>query len=413
MDYKLNQYSQRLQDESAKRQEKIQENAQVYYNRYPGEKWTDNEEDPVLRLEKQRAVQLDRLDMLEEELDHPELKEIEQNKVNRQIQIPKKMGYFAKKRRRRQLSNIKKSVNKTTNFIQETYLNHSIARANKQITVKEQETMLSKELEAIKAEYNLAINILDCRGIKAESIEGQRVRSNFEKRLGEKNLELAKLYPENSQECISYFKNYTTYKSKAEKMERDLIHRENTVETLKQIRKFSGDERHAVTAYTGARYKRINPALREGDIESLGKEDKKICRNLKNAMDKCSLPNTLTVYRGTSEEVLGEKLINQLNASGDPYCLVGQTIKEEAFMSTTLKEDVVKQRFNSGRVRLIITAQKGSKGLDIGELSHQPESEVLFQAGQKMLITKAQYAEGLQLHVMLGDNEESGGVKHG
>ncbi|MBC1973589.1 hypothetical protein HCJ62_14030 [Listeria welshimeri] len=116
----------------------------------------------------------------------------------------------------------------------------------------------------------------------------------------------------------------------------------------------------------------INEKLVPGNAERI--------KNLSNALGKASLPNNLTLYRGTSSEIF-DNLFNLKNLNYQD--LVGKTIEEKGFLSTTTLSN---QKF-SGNVTMIINAPKGSKGAYLAHFSDKPEeAEVLFDIGQKMLI---------------------------
>ncbi|EAH1503052.1 hypothetical protein D4233_14030, partial [Listeria monocytogenes] len=71
--------------------------------------------------------------------------------------------------------------------------------------------------------------------------------------------------------------------------------------------------------------------------------------------------------------------------------LVGKTIEEKGFMSTTT---ISNQTF-SGNVTMKINAPKGSKGAYLAHFSETPEeAEVLFNIGQKMLIKEVTELNG-------------------
>ncbi|PZG34138.1 hypothetical protein C2D64_06955 [Listeria ivanovii] len=142
----------------------------------------------------------------------------------------------------------------------------------------------------------------------------------------------------------------------------------------------SPKEIQAITDYTDIwYYGNMNGYLR-GSIEKLAPGNAERIERLINALSKAELPNNITVYRGTSIEIF-DNLLNLKNI--DYKDLIGKTIEEKGFMSTTSLKN---QEF-SGDVTLVINAPKGSKGAYLGHFSNSPkEAEILFNAGQKMLI---------------------------
>lgn len=75
-----------------------------------------------------------------------------------------------------------------------------------------------------------------------------------------------------------------------------------------------------------------------------------------------------------------------------------KTITEPGFMSTSANNSVASGVF-SGNMQIRIEASSGAHALDISSISMFPnEVEVLFNAGQEMLITLAEMKNGI-LHI--------------
>lgn len=109
---------------------------------------------------------------------------------------------------------------------------------------------------------------------------------------------------------------------------------------------------------------------------------------MKSALDNASLPQDMILYRGTSTELLGELQ----NLPTDE--LVGKTIMEQGFMSTST-ETAIAEEF-TGNMHMTIETSKGAQALDISSISnYTTEAEVLFNAGQKMLIKSAEVKDGI------------------
>jgi len=105
-------------------------------------------------------------------------------------------------------------------------------------------------------------------------------------------------------------------------------------------------------------------------------------------LDNSALPQDMTLYRGTSTDAIG----SLQNLSVDE--LVGKTFTEQGFMSTSISNAVAEDF--SGNMQITIEASKGVQALDISSISQYPmESEVLFNAGQEMLITSAEVSDGI------------------
>ena len=141
-------------------------------------------------------------------------------------------------------------------------------------------------------------------------------------------------------------------------------------------------EHSAVRDYTGTSYVNINAVLRglESDFDTGNHERASL---IHSALSRSSIPQSCTVYRGSSLRSLGA----YSNARDDE--LIGRYIVEDGFMSTSLnREDAF-----GGEIRYEITVPEGANGAYVGYLSHAAhyESEVLFDYGQTMQITDVRY----------------------
>ena len=139
----------------------------------------------------------------------------------------------------------------------------------------------------------------------------------------------------------------------------------------------SDDECSAIKDYTGNFYKNINAVLRKIDRE-FDEGNLERATLIHNALNRSSIPENCTVYRGSTLSSLGR--YSNCNDSE----LVGKVLYEDGFMSTSLNSS---DAFG-GEVRYEILVPKGSKGAYVGYLSHAKhyESEVLFDFGQKLKI---------------------------
>lgn len=83
-------------------------------------------------------------------------------------------------------------------------------------------------------------------------------------------------------------------------------------------------------------------------------------RDIDSALNKASLPNNLTVYRGVGAGYLGMDLSSESSVKA----LVGKTFKDSGYMSTSLSRNV-SETYGAGRkggAVLKINAPKGSHG---------------------------------------------------
>ena len=155
------------------------------------------------------------------------------------------------------------------------------------------------------------------------------------------------------------------------------------------VSELSNKQIEALIKYTGDDYVNINNSLR--GMEKIAPENKSTVKAMKSALDNSELPNDMTLFRGTSTDALGPLK----NLPVDE--LVGKKFMEKGFMSTSTS-NVVGEEF-SGNMFMTIEASKGAKALDISSISqYTTEAEVLFNAGQEMLITSAEIRNGI-LHI--------------
>ena len=155
---------------------------------------------------------------------------------------------------------------------------------------------------------------------------------------------------------------------------------------ISSINDLTQEQINAIRRYTGEYYSNINNSLR--GFETATPENKVAIDIMKEALSNASLPNDMILYRGTTTKALGA--LEGL----PPDELVGRIIYEDAFMSTSTNSRVALKTF-SGNMQMTIEAPKGSNALDVAPLSEYPESEILFNAGQSMLITSAEQRNGI------------------
>ena len=161
---------------------------------------------------------------------------------------------------------------------------------------------------------------------------------------------------------------------------------EGGTKTFHNVSELSNEQIEALIKYTGDDYVNINNSLRGMDTLTL--ENQAIVEAMKSALENSALPQDMTLYRGTSTEALG----SLQNLSVDE--LVGKTFTEQGFMSTSTSKAIA-EGF-SGNMKITIEASKGAQALDISTVSqYTTEAEVLFNAGQEMLIISAEVSDGI------------------
>lgn len=159
--------------------------------------------------------------------------------------------------------------------------------------------------------------------------------------------------------------------------------------TIQNISDLSNEQIEALTKYTGDDYININNSLR--GMETLTPENQATAEAIKSALDNSALSQDMTLYRGTSTETLGA--LQDLSVDE----LVGKTFTEQGFMSTSTNSAVA-EGF-SGNMQMTIEAAEGAQALNISSISqYATEEEVLFNAGQEMLITSAEVENSI-LHI--------------
>ncbi|MCQ5140960.1 ADP-ribosyltransferase [Enterocloster bolteae] len=158
---------------------------------------------------------------------------------------------------------------------------------------------------------------------------------------------------------------------------------------IRDISDLTPDQSRAIYLYTGDKYYgNINNSLR--GLDTMTSESRIIAEHMRSALKSASLPEDMILYRGTSTNELGawKGLL--------PGELIGKTFIQPGFMSTSRNETVAKNTFMKD-MEIIIVAPKGAHALDIAGNSIYGinESEVLFDAGQEMLITRAMWKDGI------------------
>ena len=159
--------------------------------------------------------------------------------------------------------------------------------------------------------------------------------------------------------------------------------------TYTSVDQLSRNQVKVLTDYSGDDYRNINNSLR--GMETATPENAQRINTLKQTLDNSSLPQDMTLYRGTTTNALGD-----LKGLA-PEDLVGKTFVENGFMSTSTSSSVgIEFQYD---MQITINAAKGSHAMDISSISNYTyEAEVLFSSGQEMIITGAEKNNGV-LHI--------------
>lgn len=144
------------------------------------------------------------------------------------------------------------------------------------------------------------------------------------------------------------------------------------------------ENRAAIRSYTGIAYANINATLR-GLNSQFHPGNYECAQKIHQALLGASIPCACTVYRGVSSKALG-----MLRMLPDTM-LAGRIIRDRGFLSTSLDRNSA----FGGDILLEIEVPKGAHGAYVGDISSvgHYESEVLFDAGQKMRIVKVRRDE--------------------
>jgi hypothetical protein len=134
-----------------------------------------------------------------------------------------------------------------------------------------------------------------------------------------------------------------------------------SINIIHSVNDLDSSQIEALTKYTGDDYVNINNSLR--GLETLSADNEETVNIIKSILSKASLPEDMTLYRGTSTEALGS--LKNLS----PEELIGKTFTEPDFMSTSTESTVAKGTF-SGNMQIEIAASQGSHGLDISSISN-------------------------------------------
>jgi SPP1 gp7 family putative phage head morphogenesis protein len=161
-----------------------------------------------------------------------------------------------------------------------------------------------------------------------------------------------------------------------------------------QSKKLTAEEVKAINGYTGADSRGINDHLRGLQTYKLTPGNKKAIQLIDDAFAKATpLGDDLIVHRnGTMrnimtrnefyDDALREKRFSEL---------IGSTIKDDGFISTTTHGDLV-EKIAGDRVKYDIILPRGSNAqIPVGEISFTPyENEILLNRGSVFTVEKAE-----------------------
>ncbi len=133
-------------------------------------------------------------------------------------------------------------------------------------------------------------------------------------------------------------------------------------------------------------YRNINNSLRGNEVATSQNIEK--IKVLDSALDRSSLTSDMTLYRGTTQDVLGE--LKGLS----PEELIGKPFVEKGFMSASSSPAQAKGFVQD--MFITMEAPQGSHGLNISSISQFPwEEEFLFARDSEMVIQSAEMVKGV------------------
>lgn len=156
--------------------------------------------------------------------------------------------------------------------------------------------------------------------------------------------------------------------------------------TYTDVDQLSNNQINSISDYSSNEYyDNINRSLRGQEVAS--PKSAEITKTMRDTLGNSSLPDDMTLYRGTGRSELG----TLQNLSPDE--MLGKSFPQPGFMSTSRDPGVAKGFMHD--LHITIKAPAGSHGLDISSIARIPaEQEVLFDAGQQLLITAAEEIKG-------------------
>lgn len=154
------------------------------------------------------------------------------------------------------------------------------------------------------------------------------------------------------------------------------------------------EEKEAVAGYTSSLYSVINGALRYH--EDVDDSVQVAIERLDSAIDKSSITEAITVYRGVGEDYAAELQRRAIE--------IGDILSDAGFLSTSKREKVARRFLGimGGGLLFKIRIPKGRKGLSAGPYSkYSDEEEILLPRDAELrVIGYDAENDALELEVM-------------
>jgi len=155
------------------------------------------------------------------------------------------------------------------------------------------------------------------------------------------------------------------------------------------------DQEAALNFYTGNDYGSINEFLRKGVDTGI---DQNVIRHMQEALDTSIVPDNITVFRGTDTTPIESVIAIDELGNLDPNSLVGHTIVDPAFTSTSLIQD---EAFGGGVLWEVLVPEGSNAGF-LDPISQLPgELELLFNTGQGLHILEASINPSGDIHLIV------------
>lgn len=147
--------------------------------------------------------------------------------------------------------------------------------------------------------------------------------------------------------------------------------------------KLTEREKEGIMYYSRSGYTGINRYLRKNGNYNLPRYDKEVhLPSITSGLSKGGLKKDTLLFRGADIDVFSQDFIDRL--MGNPASVVGETFKDEGFMSTAIYGGSAFDK----HISFQIMAKKGTEGAYINEFSHYKdiEFEFLLQKGTELRI---------------------------
>ncbi len=187
-------------------------------------------------------------------------------------------------------------------------------------------------------------------------------------------------------------------------------------DVIQRQEKLSDDEKNIVKLYMGNNFEQPNQVLRDDGKgkEKLDDYDKHVYENLEGIINKVTLSENMTLYRGSSKENFGKQARDTI--------AVGEVIKDKAFLSTS-KNRSVAETYHDG-LFLNINAPAGTPAIDTEAHNIPPvfegldSREVILQKGLEMKVDnskecqiKGKPAQEVDVSIMTSEEVDINTVK--